>query len=123
MSLKSVQESVEKDHKALHGIQSQTPRRSRKVDPAWSSILYTMGHLESRIGGSTFWMLLGALGSHVTVSWQTASLSSTRDLLRLFKYILFPSPLPRQKVQRQFQVGAPIEASYIYIYMYIHIYT
>ena len=42
---------------------SQTPGRIQKVDrPTYGSIsfvIYTMGVVESRIGGSTFWILPG----------------------------------------------------------------
>ena len=37
----------------------QTPGRIQKVDPPPSSILHTIGVLESRIGRSTFWILPG----------------------------------------------------------------
>ena len=30
-----------------------------KVDSAWGSVIYTIGVLESRIGGSTLWILPG----------------------------------------------------------------
>ena len=36
---------------------AQTPLRIQKVDPPYGSIIYTIGVLKSRIGGSTCWIL------------------------------------------------------------------
>ena len=38
---------------------TQTPEQIQKVDPPLSSIIRTIGVFESRIGGSTFWILPG----------------------------------------------------------------
>ena len=38
---------------------SQTPGRIQKVDPLEGSIVYTVGVFEPRIGGSSFWILVG----------------------------------------------------------------
>ena len=35
----------------------QTPGRIHKVDPPEGSVIYTIGVFESRLGGSTFWIL------------------------------------------------------------------
>ena len=37
--------------------QTHTPGRIQKVDSPQGSVIYTIGVLESRIGGSTFWIL------------------------------------------------------------------
>ena len=41
--------------------QTQTPGQVQKVDPPSRSMIYTIGVLEPRIGGSTFWILPGVL--------------------------------------------------------------
>ena len=38
---------------------TQTPGRIQRVDPPKGSVIYTVRVLESRIGGSTFWILPG----------------------------------------------------------------
>ena len=40
-------------------FQPRPPGRIQKVDPPSGSIIYTIGVLEPRIGGSTFWILPG----------------------------------------------------------------
>ena len=49
---------------------SQTPGRIQKRDPPQGSAIYTIGVLDSRIGGSTFWILRG-LGSGSSTSIMT----------------------------------------------------
>ena len=41
---------------------SHIPGWIRKVDPPWGSRVYTVGVVQSRIGGSTFWDPHGGLG-------------------------------------------------------------
>ena len=38
---------------------AESPGRIEKMDPPWGSVIYTIGVLESRIGGSVFWILPG----------------------------------------------------------------
>ena len=44
----------------------------QKVDPPWGSMTYTIGVLDSRIGGSTFWILPGV--------WEAGTLASRQEL-------------------------------------------
>ena len=45
--------------RSLESTLSHTPGRIQKADPLWGSKIYTAGVLESRIGGSTCWILPG----------------------------------------------------------------
>ena len=44
---------------------TQTPGRIQKVDPPQGFIIYTIGVLDSRIGGFYFWVFAGALGMSI----------------------------------------------------------
>ena len=43
------------------GMLSQSPGRIQKLDPPWGSVIYIIQSLESRIGGSIFWIPVSCL--------------------------------------------------------------
>ena len=59
----------------------ETPGRIQKVDPPKGPIIYTMGLVDLRIGGSTCWILPGV--------WDTVLYYTTYYILYTIYYILY----------------------------------